>query len=387
MARVNAALAVIVLVFAAAVALYTVVEPGMSWKYDKVYKDLGRLSDVIATADDDIWVVGNATDTVSYAGDDTADDGFLLHYDGTRWQRRPMPAAFGDSVYEARFDEMDSGGFLLTASLSNRNAPRMARWDGTRWTAVPVISDIGRAVDVRAFAADDIWALAETSRVWHWDGTRWAATDLPAAVSSLDGVAPDDLWAVGHQGSGESRESGHETIQPAAVHWDGRSWTPASTPEYRFPDPVPPEAEAFLTEVLAVAGDDVRAYGSHTFNHGEVEDEPADEHIRLRWDGTRWSKQPSVEGDCATRVPVAADGERGVFLNGNRYLTTDGDCERIKRPRLPSTGGIRDSSQQSLWLNGIEPIPGTDEVLGVGHVQVNQAGNPTSRSVIVHLKR
>jgi hypothetical protein len=205
---------------------------------------------------DDIWVAG-AFDS----GDESADDGLLLHYDGTRWQRRPIPVAFGDSVYEAQFDAVDSGGFLLTASLRNLNAPRMARWDGTRWTPLPELSDGHRAVDVRAFAVDDIWVLGGESRTYHWNGTRW-------------------------------------------------------------------------------------------------------------------TKQPDAKGDCAGRVPAVRDGERGLLLRGNRCLTEDGVCVRIKHPRLPSTDGIRSSSQQSLRLNAIEPIPGTDKILGVGHVSVNQAGNP-----------
>ncbi|MGP3921942.1 hypothetical protein [Streptomyces sp. 8N616] len=32
-------------------------------------------------------------------------------------------------------------------------------------------------------------------------------------------------------------------------------------PEYHFPDPVPPEPGAYLSEVVALAGDVVRAYG------------------------------------------------------------------------------------------------------------------------------
>lgn len=30
-------------------------------------------------------------------------------------------------------------------------------------------------------------------------------------------------------------------------------------------------------------------------------------------------------------------------------------------------------------------MPGTDEVVGVGHVQVNQSGNPMGKAVVVRL--
>ncbi|MGP3981839.1 hypothetical protein [Streptomyces sp. KR80] len=390
MIKVNAVLAVFVLLFAAVVAFCAASDSDVTWRYDKVFKDkgLGQLSGMIATAGDDIWVVGNATRTVSYAGDESADDGFLLHYDGTRWQRRPMPTAFGDSVYEARFDAVDSGGFLLTASLEDLKAPRMARWDGMRWTALPKLPDGHQAADVKAFAADDIWVVDGQTGAYHWDGTRWTAMDLPVTVSALDGVASDDLWAVGYRNTNDvdtGREG--EFTQPAAVHWDGRAWKLVRTPEYHFPAPAPSEPGASLTEVVALAKDDVRVYGEHTFNHGEEDNEPADEDIRLRWNGTRWTKLPNAKGACADRGHAVRDGEHGLLLSGSRYLTADGDCVKISHPRLPSTDGIKSSSQQSLWLNAIEPIPGTDKILGVGHVQVNQAGNPTGRSVIVSLKR
>ncbi|MEU5343395.1 hypothetical protein AB0H18_21565 [Streptomyces sp. NPDC020766] len=360
--------------------------PELTWAYDEILDDGSKLSDVIATADDDVWVVG----TVTNSADSSGDDGFLLHYDGTRWQRQPMPAGLGTSVHVARFDTLGSDGFLLTASQPNEQGPRTVRWDGTRWTALPELpGGGGRLVDMKAFAAVDIWTLSGESQIHHWDGTRWSTSTLPATVVSLDGVAADDLWAVGYRetGDGSDGSDGGEFTRPAAVHWDGSSWQLTETPAYRFPEPVPPEPGASIDDVLALAADDVRAYGTHSFNHGEVEDEPQEEAVRLRWDGSGWAKAPDAAGDCAGRDPMAVDGTRGLFLDGNRYVGTDGACTKIKRPRLPSEGGVRATSRQSLWLSAVEVVPGTDRVLGVGHVQVNQSGDPTSRSVIVSLRR
>ena len=370
---------------------------GPTWAYDEILDDESKLSDVIATADDDVWAAGtvNATDSAN----PSPGDGFLLHHDGTRWQRQPMPVALGSTVHEARFDSLGADGFLLTASLPTLAGPRTVRWDGTRWTVLPELpGDGGRLVDMKAFAADDVWVLSGESRIHHWDGTRWSTSTLPATVVSLDGVAADDLWAVGHRetgdgtggsdsGDGSDSSDGGEFTQPAAVHWDGSSWQLTETPAYRFPEPVPPEPSASIDDVLALAADDVRAYGTHSFNHGEVENEPQEEPVRLRWDGSGWAKAPDAEGDCAGRVPMAVDGTRGLFLDGNRYVDTGGACTKIKRPRLPSEGGVRPTSRQSLWLSAVEVVPGTDRVLGVGHVQVNQSGNPMSKSVIVSLKR
>lgn len=45
------------------------------------------------------------------------------------------------------------------------------------------------------------------------------------------------------------------------------------------------------------------------------------------------------------------------------------------------------SSAQLLWLTSVIPVPGTDTVLGAGHVQVDQSGDPMEKAVVVSLRR
>ncbi|MEU6084367.1 hypothetical protein [Streptomyces sp. NPDC047108] len=393
MVKVNVALIVLLLLFVAVLGIRALIGPDMAWTYDKVFRgpETGRLSDVIATADDDIWVVGNATDATDATdrdgdGDDSADDGFLLHDDGTGWERRPMPESFGRSVHEARFDAVDSGGVLLTASARDLGAPRMAHWNGTRWTPVPRLPDDPRIADVRAFAPDDIWVLGGGTRAYHWDGARWTALDLPVTAGALDGVAPDDVWAVGSRDRDPGGDPEGRYAQPAAAHWDGRAWKSVPTPGYRYGVPAP-EQTAYLTEVVALGDDDVRAYGELTSVSEDDEPDPPEQGIRLRWNGTGWTKLPNAEGACAERGRAVRDGDRGSVLGAKWYRSADGDCEGIAQPELPSGGGISPDARQSLRLHAITAVPGTDTVLGVGSVDVSQGGNPTSRSVIAHLER
>ncbi|MGP4049586.1 hypothetical protein [Streptomyces sp. 2A115] len=390
MIKVNLALAVLLLLFISVVVARAAFGPDLTWKYDKVLKgEDGRtpaLSGVIAPAADDLWVVGQSD--LGHDGGASVDDGFLMHYDGTDWQRRPMPASFGGSVYNARFDAFDSGsdGFLLTAGRQSLNSLRMAHWDGIRWTALPELPDDPRASDVKAFASNDIWVLDGQSGAYHWDGSRWTTMDLPTSVSALDGVAPDDLWAVGDRGpyvGGTDPVLGH--TQPAAVHWDGRTWELVEMPEYHYTVPAP-EAYAQLTEVVASAKDDVRAYGVLSSYSEDDESDPPAQDIRLRWNGTRWTKLPNAEGACADRGRSVRDGEGGLVVGAGRYRTADGDCEGIAKPELPSGDGIRSSAKQSLRLNAIVAVPGTDKVFGVGSVGISQGGDSTYRLVIASLK-
>ncbi|QKW08755.1 hypothetical protein HUT18_22630 [Streptomyces sp. NA04227] len=358
--------------------------PRLNWAYEEIVDEPGGLTDLAVLADDDIWAAGKQS---GGGADPGRADHYLLHYDGTDWTRSPMPGLLGDHVWDARLASLGSGGLWLWGESRERNSTAFAHWDGERWTSLPT-GPSGPVTDTAVFEPDDVWLLTGERRVWHWDGERWSSSELPHPAAALDGTSSDDLWAVGHRTDGPGiGGDGQEMSQPAAMHYDGKSWTTSRTPVYRFADPVPPEPGASLTSVLALAPDRVLALGSHSFNHGEVEDEPADETVRLRWDGSTWLKQDPWPADCEGRAPIARDASRGLFLDGNRYLTTEGACTHIKRPRLPNTGGVTPQSQQSLWLERVVPVPGGDKVLGVGHVQVNQSGNPMSKAVVVSLRR
>ncbi len=361
---------------------------GMSWSCDRILDGSASLSDLAVVAEDDIWAYGSRRDESAGA---TTNEQFLLRRDGDGWREQPLPDVLGTAVSDVRLDAVGSGSgeVWLTATDFTLGETRIARWDGTRWSALGRMPS-GRVTALKAFAPDDVWALTQyDNRLQHWDGTSWTTVRPPAdGLTALDGSGPDDLWAVGYRRTGgDAARGGPELTQPVAVHGDGRTWTRTETPEYHFPDPVPPEPDAVLDHVVVLAEDDVRAFGTHTFNHGEAADEPADEAIHLRWDGTRWTERPEAPGDCAGRTAVLGDGADGVFLSGNWYLTADGACGKVTRSRLPAGDGVRESSRQSLWPAELARLPGTDEVIGVGHVQVNQSGNPMSKAVVVSLDR
>ncbi|MFE6158389.1 hypothetical protein ACFQ7F_05640 [Streptomyces sp. NPDC056486] len=354
----------------------------LTWEFEHIADFDGELADVAVLAKDDIWAVGTENNGDSHAR--------LLHYDGTQWKREPLPEALGDTVYPPLLEEVGDKALWLRPQNSGDGAAanRWAQWDGTRWSAMPSPPP-GKVGDFEAAGPDDVWALDGEQTAQHWDGTRWTATRLPYGASDLAVVGPDDVWAVGSRSTGPGTEmegQGKEYDQPASMHWDGTSWKAVDTPQARFKEPIPPEASAGLGQVFALDNGEVRAYGTNSFNHGEVEDEPADEFIRLRWDGSKWVEQQGAPGGCATRTPVGQD-DKGLFLDGNWYLTDDGRCVKIKRHRLPVSTGARKASNQSLWLKEIHRVPGTDEWLGAGHVQVNQSGDPFSAPVVVRLKR
>ncbi|MBO1334531.1 hypothetical protein [Streptomyces sp. VRA16 Mangrove soil] len=353
----------------------------LTWEFAHIADFSGRFTDVAALAEDDVWAV--ATENDGGTGP------FLMHYDGARWTRESLPDAIGPSDAPPALDEIGDDTLWLRPKPTGRSsgAQGWARWDGTRWSAVPS-PPAGTVGDLEAAGPDDIWALTGERTAAHWNGDRWTTTRLPYEAADLAVVGPDDAWAVGRRSTGPGTEGsgGLPYDQPASMHWDGTSWRAVDTPVSRFDDPVPPEASASLGKVFVLDGGEVRAYGENTFDHGETDDEPEDKYIRLRWTGSAWVAQDPAPGGCERRVPLAQDA-KGLFLDGNRYLTDTGRCVTIQRPRLPRSTGARSSSNQSLWLSEIHRVPGTGSWLGAGHVQVNQSGAPFDAPVVVRLER
>ncbi|WP_141753818.1 hypothetical protein [Streptomyces luteocolor] len=346
-----------------------------SWKLERVDKAAkGELTAVTATSADDIWAAGYE----SRNGDMSDPDGqYLLHYVDGAWQRQKPPAELDGNIFQPRLDSSGPDDVWLFASSIDSGASA-ARWDGSRWQRVPRPPVAGAVTATKVFAPDDVWVVRGERQVLHWDGSRWNPHTLPAEATALDGTGSDDLWAVGFRTSGPGvGGDGGELNQPAAMHWDGRTWTLTRTPDYRFPEPVPPEPGASLHGVAAVSAKEVWAYGSHSFNHGEVEKEPSEEHILLRWDGSRWHEQKGAQEDPCLSRGIAAHGEDGGLLFGvGRYRSPEGRCVKPTWPRLPAGGEVTAKGKQQLWLEPIVPVPGTRKFVGAGKVYVMQSGNP-----------
>ena len=353
----------------------------LAWEFEHIADFSGELSDIAVLAKDDIWAVGTENNGESNA--------HLVHYDGTEWKREPLPPALADTDYPPQLEEVGEKALWLRPQNYNGDTgvSSWASWDGTGWSKVPSPPP-GEIEDFEAAGPDDVWALDSERTAQHWDGTRWTTTKLPYRTVDLAIVGPDDAWAVGSRetGPGTDLGEGERYSQPASMHWNGTSWKSVQTPQARFEEPLPPEPSANLEQVFALDSGEVRAYGNNTFNHGEVENEPADERVQLRWTGSKWVDQKRAPGECEERTPVGQD-ERGLFLQGNWFLTNDGQCTKIERKRLPLSTGARKGSNQSLWLEELHRVPGTNDWLGAGHVQVNQSGDPFDAPVVVRLKR
>lgn len=196
-------------------------------------------------------------------------------------------------------------------------------WDGATWTVVDS-PDPGQGAneleDAVAFASDDVWAVGYynatsnnyRSLILHWDGTAWTQVASPSPASfqndlyDIDGVAPDDVWAVGYSWNAGSQ---HTTL---IEHWDGTAWTVVASPNINT-------FQHHLTSVNAVSSDDVWAVGQYETASGYWQT------LVLHWDGAAWVVvvSPNVSSQHNYLSNVSAVSANDIWAVG---FTCEGNC-------------------------------------------------------------
>ncbi|MFD3495725.1 hypothetical protein ACFWWB_34955 [Streptomyces sp. NPDC058690] len=103
----------------------------LTWEFEHIAEFSGDLTDVAVLAADDIWAVGNENNG--------APNAHLLHYDGTQWKREPLPEALSSTDYPPVLEEVGEEALRLRPQTYEKGSgvTPWARWDGTRWSAVP----------------------------------------------------------------------------------------------------------------------------------------------------------------------------------------------------------------------------------------------------------
>lgn len=322
------------------------------WEYAYIDERQGsRITGITAAGPKEAWAAGTVGKRL-----------LLLHHDGTGWHEVDPPPGVPEipevgEVYVGASGP-DDVWLLLPETPPGQKHPRSLtalRWDGAAWRPVPGRIDSSHVSGFRVFGPSEAWAVfgPTSEEAVHWDGSAWAKVPLPAKAEALGGSPGTGLWAVGFRMSGPGITVS-EGAQPAVMRWDGRSWRLlASTPTYAFPRPKPPEGTATLESVLVLGRNDVWVSGTHTFNHGETENEPADPPpILLHWDGRSWSRKDVTDGR-PTCCLVLAEGPSGSALalrdsqglRGTWRFASPGEAP-VKVAELPPVPGVKGSQ----WL-------------------------------------
>ena len=173
------------------------------------------------------------------------------------------------------------------------------QWDGSGWRAVP-LPPAGRAMlnAVAAVAPDDVWAVGESGQgqtsplVEHWNGMRWSVVGIPhfsfAALSSVSVVGPRNVWALG---------MAWDPAQPLLLHWNGHRWLRQAVPWYR--DGVE------LGKIVATGSSSVWILS---------EGSPS---ILEHWDGSQWQAVPQPFGEHDPIGDFSATGWNDAWAVGS----------------------------------------------------------------------
>ncbi|GAA0961424.1 hypothetical protein GCM10009554_77850 [Kribbella koreensis] len=313
----------------------------------------------VAVTASEVWALGAQDPSGVRPGRE-----LLMRLRDGKWEPVALPPAYAGTtdLSNVQFAAApDSNDVWLYAAVKSK--PYAWRWDGSRWLAAPgAISPLA----VLVLAPDDIWAVDSFGAVVrHWNGRRWNDAGLKNfQATTFSTVAPDDIWAVG-----ATVTAG--VLQPAARHFDGRTWRTVPVRPYHFKTKSLESESTSLTKVVAVGPDDVWAVGSHTGSAGIAEDNPPEEKIVLHWTGDRWEEAPKSLHSWTLGV----DGEGGVILPDiSTQRTADGQLRRIGPPQLlpGPTGKLTPADRaQKPSVSALSPDPRTKTIWAVGYVGIS----------------
>jgi plastocyanin len=254
------------------------------------------------------------------------------------------------------------------AAVDEHAAPAADAPCGPAWTLTTTkdVSDTNNLYGIDGVASNDVWAVGDSSEneitttlVEHWTGSKWsivASPNVPPGSTSLTAVSmlsATSGWAVG------GYTTATEVHRTLAIRWNGTSWSTVSTPN-------PSSEDNDLKAVSVVTANDVWAVGSYLpSGGGELRN------LALHWNGSAWSVVPTpnvgtgsnwltgVAGRSATDAwavghyyDPASDREKTLILkwNGSAWST-------MTSPN-PSSGDNE--------LNAVTVLPGSTSAWAVG---------------------
>ena len=258
------------------------------------------------------------------------------HWNGNGWGLTPVPNPPGMTPAGGNLESVSCTGPSACmavgayANSSSQFQPLSERWSGTTWSVVPILQLPGAQAtflnSVACTSASACTAVAgaiNASGTWmtmaeRWDGTRWSIQPTPnpggtlgAELFGVDCTGPSACTAVG-----AAVDSGGNPVGPTlAEEWNGTKWSIQPTPNPSSP------GGGILTWVACPSPSACTAVGASVDTSGNPLATLAE-----RWDGTRWSIQPTpnpagvqgvrLEGVACTS-PSACTAVGGSFANAS----------------------------------------------------------------------
>jgi hypothetical protein len=260
---------------------------------------LGSVTDVAVVSPTDAWAISDH-------GYESWNESHVYRWTGLRWSEvrfpiRPTPDRFWEltAIEAVTATEIWVVGYEFLGPYRSRAIS--ARWDGVRWTMVPV-GQVARGLTLDGLAVSPgthrLWAVGGLSLAddtstqvplaLRWSGRAWHRVDVPSpgrASAFTDVVTVGtSTWAVGYV-----RRRG-QAAHMLASRWTGEGWTVRSGPAGR------------LVAVDGIAANEIWAVGTTSERSGYGRG------LVVRWDGVRWSLARRFERTSELRDLVVTSG-------------------------------------------------------------------------------
>lgn len=288
------------------------------------------LTAVSAVSPANAWAVGLVKQSGFKSGHP-----LIVRWNGTGWATVASPAGLTGAL---RAISADSASDVWAVGDDSHGHAISVRFAGTSWVTVPLpaLSGFASLQGVRAFSPTNVWAVGaqvpnslstqSKTLVLHWNGSAWSRVPSPSpdpnsnALHAIDGVATNNLWAVGQKAQDETTTGVPPGTRTLIVRWNGTSWSPVSSPNTGDQDT--------LNGVAAIAPSSVAAVGTDENTSGSI---PIDRTLALGWNGTSWAgvATPNVGStdnllQGASRIPGTATAWAVGF-----HLTTGGPNQTL----------------------------------------------------------
>ena len=207
-------------------------------------KDQADVFAMTASSANDVWAIGSLVNL----GPGLASPLFE-HWNGAAWTATTLESNH-EFLFGASADAANDA-WAVGFNGSHKIETSAMHWNGTNWKSVAT-PNVGEGTNklnaVLALAPNDVWAVgfstpiapprhaATLTLIEHFDGTSWAVVPSPNVgpnsanqsnrLLGLTANSVNDIWAFGSYfpADGSARQ------MTLLLHWDGISWTIASSP-------------------------------------------------------------------------------------------------------------------------------------------------------------
>jgi hypothetical protein len=207
-----------------------------------------RLAGAAATASVALLALAPGAPAFAQTGQ-TSQTARIVQTAQTSWTITPGPTSgYGvlRSVYAISPTDAVAVG-VQDSSSSSQAEVLVEQWNGSSWQVeqVPTVSQFpNQLFSVSGTSAGDIWAVGDTQTaaggnyapeapvIMHYNGSSWTTASSPSTGSSFSRLqtvkafGPDDAWA-----SGFSLNSNATATTEFTLHWNGTSWSQATLPD------------------------------------------------------------------------------------------------------------------------------------------------------------